>query len=202
MAYLLLLGLIMLVNLLPAFAPPTWAVLVFFISSYNLSVPGVIACGVIAATLGRWILSTYTSWIARRVFSKEQEENVSYLATRLGNTKVTNYLFITLYCLTPLSSAALFMAAGMINLRRDVLLAGFFTGRLISYTVLVTAADHLVTSIRDVTERGGLSLWGIVFSLLAFVILILFICIDWRQLIEFRRLRFQWRIFSFQKSKA
>ena len=199
MAYLVLLGLIVLVNLLPAFAPPTWAVLVFFITKYELSLPLVILCGVTAATLGRWILSSYTGWIADRVFNKEQTENLNYLSTRLGKTHLANFLFTALYCLTPLSSAALFMAAGMMHMHRGVLLAGFFVGRLISYTILVMAADSLATTIRDVTDNGEYNLWGILFSLVAFVVMVLFICIDWRQLLEHRRLRFKWKIFTFQK---
>lgn len=199
MAYLLLAGIIMLVNLLPAFAPPTWAILVVFITQNQLSVPLVILCGVVAATLGRWILSNYTSWLARHTFNANQEQNLAYLGQRLGNTKTANFLFITLYCLTPLSSAALFIAAGMINMNRGVLLGGFFLGRLVSYSVLVTAASTLATNLQDITEPGGITVLGVIFSILAVAALALFVCIDWRVLMEKKKLQFQWKIFAFQK---
>lgn len=199
MAYLVLLGSVLLVNLLPAFAPPTWALLVFFMTRYELSPALVVLCGVTAATMGRWILTWYTAWIAHFLFNKEQEENLSYLAGRLGKTPLANFLFIVLYCLTPLSSAALFVAAGMINMRRDVLLAGFFVGRLMSYSVLILAANRLTATIRDVTDQGGVTLTGIIASVLALVVLAMFLCLDWRALLEHRKIQFNWKIFAFQK---
>ena len=45
-------------NLVPAFAPPTWAVLVFFTLHYRLDAPGLIVLGVVAASSGRYLLAS------------------------------------------------------------------------------------------------------------------------------------------------
>ena len=44
---------VFLCNLMPAFAPPSWAVLVFFTLRYQLDAPGLIALGVAAAASGQ-----------------------------------------------------------------------------------------------------------------------------------------------------
>jgi hypothetical protein len=58
--YLLVAGIVFAVNLLPAFGPPTSAVLVALTLSFDLASAPLIASGAIAAASGRFVLATTT----------------------------------------------------------------------------------------------------------------------------------------------
>lgn len=53
-----------------------------------------------------------------------------------------------LFALSPLPSAQLFVAAGLVDAPLVPLIAAFFAGRLVSYTIYVTAASSLVALLR------------------------------------------------------
>jgi hypothetical protein len=70
-AYLLAAACIFGVNLLPAFGPPTWAVLVFFSLNFGLAAPPLVLVGALAAASGRLVLAA-TSRRFRSRFSRER----------------------------------------------------------------------------------------------------------------------------------
>lgn len=57
MGYLVLAGVVFGVNLLPAFGPPTWTLLVFFRLQSSLAVAPLVLIGVLAAASGRLVLA-------------------------------------------------------------------------------------------------------------------------------------------------
>ncbi len=188
MAWIQLILTVLLVNVIPAFAPPTWAVLVYFLVRHDLWLPGVVLAGVTAATLGRYFLSLYIHAISRRILTDRQTESIRYLTGRLGKSRMLNFLFVFLYSLTPLSTSALFIAVGIARIHIQVVLAGFFCGRLISYTILSLSAEALAHKVSDFALEG-FSWEGAVTALAALFILLLFTFLDWRSLLEDRRIR-------------
>jgi hypothetical protein len=56
--WLLVVGTIFGVNLLPAFGPPTWAVLVFFRLNSDLPAVPLVLVGALSAASGRFVLAT------------------------------------------------------------------------------------------------------------------------------------------------
>ena len=73
--WLLALGTIFGVNLLPAFGPPTWAVLVFFRLNSELPAVPLVLLGALAAASGRLVLAA-TARHFRSRFSDERRENL------------------------------------------------------------------------------------------------------------------------------
>ena len=122
----------MAVDSIPIFAPPAWPILVFFLVSYDLNVWAVILLGVIGTTIGRFILSTYIPWIGCKLLNHWEEENLKFLGDRLSQSAPSTFVFVFLYSLTPLSTTALFTAAGIAKVPRLYLLPAFFLGKLIS----------------------------------------------------------------------
>ena len=57
MDYLILFLVVLGVNLMPAFGPPTWTILVLFSLNTNMSHAPVVIAGAIAAALGRYLLA-------------------------------------------------------------------------------------------------------------------------------------------------
>jgi membrane protein implicated in regulation of membrane protease activity len=72
--WLLILGCIFAVNLLPAFGPPTWAVLVFFNLNYDLPAVPLVLFGALAAA-GRLVLALGARHFRAR-FSPERREKL------------------------------------------------------------------------------------------------------------------------------
>jgi hypothetical protein len=67
---------IIFLNLLPAFAPPTWMALVLFLINYDANPVALVAIGVVSATIGRAILAWYFRKFAHLIptrFSKNME---------------------------------------------------------------------------------------------------------------------------------
>jgi hypothetical protein len=75
--YLLVAGIVYAVNLLPAFGPPTSAVLVVLTLTFDLASAPLIAAGAIAAASGRFVLATTT----RRLRPRLSAERRRHLAT-------------------------------------------------------------------------------------------------------------------------
>lgn len=168
-------------NALPAFAPPTWTVLVFYSIKYELDPIGLIFLGVVSASSGRWILALY--------FRKLRERLPSGWVTNMENagshfrksTKHATAIFL-LFFLSPLSSAQLFEAAGVM---RDQplrpLVTAFAAGRVLTYTTYVTGAQVISTSsLGDLLRENMTSPSAIAIQILMVLALVLVGNIKWK----------------------
>jgi hypothetical protein len=148
--YALALGIILFANLLPAFAPPTWAILVFFTLKHDLQPLVLIPLGVIAATAGRAILA-HTFRAIRRWLPKGYVANMEAIGLYITAHSARAYGLMALFFISPISSAQLFEGAGIIkSLKLKPLLLVFAGGRLISYSIYVSGAHALKS-----TSLGG-----------------------------------------------
>lgn len=133
-------------NLLPAFAPPTWTVLAYFALTLGISDPLLIAIGVLAASLGRWGLAS----IFRRYRDKlpnSYVRNMENAATYLTKTQHHARALLALFLISPLSSAQLFEAAGIMkSIAIRPLVLAFAAGRLVTYSITVTGASAVAAS--------------------------------------------------------
>jgi hypothetical protein len=200
MIFITLSAIVLLVNLAPAFVPPTWTVLVYFIIKYHLYLPYVVLCGVTAATFGRYLLSKYIDLIAHLLFNSRQIENISYLGMRLGKTQLANFLFTFMYSLTPLSTTALFVAAGIAEVKLKMVLLGFFCGRLISYTILGLSARALSKNVMAMAD-GGLNVENIIAVVLTLLVFFVFVFIDWKALFEKKKIRLHFDVWKWSRQE-
>jgi len=161
----LLAGLVVfLANLLPAFAPPTWSILVFFVLSKHPQAVALVVIGVIAAVAGRALLAlTFRRF--RHWLPKGYVENVSAAGEAVAKTRGRSVAVLALFLISPLSSAQLFEAAGlMAKVRLRPLLIAFGAGRIVSYSVYVSGAHALrETSLGALFEKYLTSptAWGL-----------------------------------------
>lgn len=129
-------------NLLPAFAPPAWSILVYFALSKDLSPLPLIVLGVVCAGLGRYGLAQAFRGLIPRL-PHSYATNLNNLGSQLSEQREKWWATLGIFFLAPLSSSQLFEAAGMmrhINLVRVTL--AFMCGRLITYSVYVFGAEH------------------------------------------------------------
>jgi membrane protein YqaA with SNARE-associated domain len=198
MIYIILAISVIIVNSLPAFAPPTWTLIVFFLNYYNLNIFAVVVISVIAATMGRLFLYSYIQTFSKFVFNKWEEKNLEYLGKKIGKNKKTSLLFIFLYSITPLSTTALFVASSIARVNIFILGLGFFLGRLVSYSFLAGTSLLIVNSLSEVI-KNPLSFESIFLTILGFLILLIITFIDWKELLEKRKFVLNFKIWKWNK---
>jgi uncharacterized membrane protein YdjX (TVP38/TMEM64 family) len=94
-----------------------------------------------------------------------------------------------LFALSPVPSAQLFVAAGLLTVPLLPLTAAFFVGRLVSYTIYVTAASAARGSLGDVLGDALGSPLGIALQVALLAGLVLLLRFDWAGLLARRRPR-------------
>ncbi len=183
--WLLLIGSVFAINLLPAFGPPTWAVLVFFRLNSDLPAVPLVLLGAVAAASGRFVLAS-TARHFRGRFSAERRANLKAAEELLVGSRAKAAAGLGLFALSPVPSAQLFVAAGLLTVPLVPLTAAFFVGRLVSYSLYVAAASAAKDSLGDVLVDAIGSPWGIAFQVAMLAGLVLLLRIDWASLLESR----------------
>lgn len=183
------------VDSIPVFAPPAWPIMVLFLVYYDLNVWAVILLGVIGTTIGRFILSTYMPWIGHNLLNPWEEENLKFLGDRLSQSAGSAFVLVFLYSLTPLSTTALFTAAGIAKVPRLYLLPAFFLGKLISYSTLILTSQYLVCD-ADGILTGAMSWKSIVSGLVGLLLILGFMFIDWKELLLRKQFRLNFQIWK------
>ena len=170
------------VNLLPAFAPPTWAVLVYFRITDDLPIAPTVVVGALSAMLGRYGLAAAFRRFGSRL-PASRRENLEALGTTLSSTRGLLGA-VLLFAVSPVPSNTLFEAAGLARVRLAPLLAAFCAGRLVSYSVYLTAASKAEDKVRNVIAQGFTSPQAIGLGVLGIVLLVVMVRIDWIDVID------------------
>ena len=160
MSLLLVAGVVFVVNLLPAFGPPTWATLLFLRLNLDIAAVPLVLVGALAAASGRLVLAN----AARRLRGRLSVQRVHHLdALRDAATKhrAGSVAGIALFALSPIPSAQLFLAAGVTGVPLMPLTAAFFSGRLVSYSLYVGAATAAERSLGPLVTDALSSPWAI-----------------------------------------
>ncbi len=188
--YLVAVAAIILLNTLPAFAPPTWMALVFFLVHYDANPIALVILGVISATTGRAILAWYFRKFAHLIPSKFSK-NMEYAGKYIESRPDRRYAILALFLISPVSSAQLFEAAGMMkSIKLKPLLAAFAVGRTFSYSTYVTGAVALAaTSFGEVLISEIKSPLAIAIQLVMIAGLIALGFIDWKSKLHRHHIR-------------
>lgn len=133
-------GVVFAVNLLPAFGPPTWAVLVFFSLNFDLPAVPLVLLGAAAAASGRFLLASGARRLRPR-FSSERLAHIDRIEAVARANERRSLAGLGLFALSPVPSGQLFAGAGLMTVPLLPLTAAFFSGRLVSYSIYVSAAS-------------------------------------------------------------
>lgn len=179
--YLVLVFVTVIANSLPAFAPPTWLILVFFLLNYDLNPFALVVLGVISATTGRAFLAWYFRKFAHLIPTKFST-NMEYAGEYFQKSTTKRYSILALFLVSPISSAQLFEAAGLMKtVAIKPLLAVFAIGRTFSYSTYVTGASIAASSnFGDVIVHELRSPWAIAAQVVLILGLVLLGNIDWK----------------------
>jgi len=182
MSYLVLAVVVFSVNLLPAFGPPTWAVLVYFRLQSSLPAVPLVLIGALAAASGRLVLA-FASRRFRNRLSKQRLEHLEAARDALAGGRKRAVAGLGLFALSPVPSAQLFVAAGLVAAPLLPLTVAFFSGRLVSYSIYVGAASAAKHSLGSILRDSFTSPAGIALEVLMLVGLVALLRADWGRIL-------------------
>lgn len=182
-----MIGIVFAVNLLPAFGPPTWAMLVFArLRWQDIPPAALIAGGALAATAGRLVLAVATGRLSGRL-PPERRANLEALGQTLAKSKTGVVATLAVFVFSPLPSAQMFMAAGLADVPLLPLAGAFLIGRSISYTAYVTAATAAEETVHRLLRQGLTSPSAIAIQLAGLAAVVVMIKADWIKIIDWTR---------------
>ena len=174
------------INLLPAFAPPTWAVLVAVRLNWDVAAVPLVLVGAAASTSGRVVLALGARRFRNR-FSERRRASLQALADEAQARRGAAAGLLGLFLLSPLPSGQMWTAAGLTGVRLPPLALAFFAGRLVSYSIYVAAASAARDSLRDVLGNVLSSPLGIEIQIGLLAGLVLLVRVDWAALLARHR---------------
>lgn len=142
--YLVLFAVVFAINLLPAFGPPTWTVIVLFGINSHLPLWGLVPVAALASSSGRYLLALAFRYFAGRLSDKTRA-NLAAARAAFERQKHGGLLAMVFFAVSPLPSAQQFGAVGLAGVRIVPFTLAFFVGRLVSYTFYAGSAQYLVT---------------------------------------------------------
>jgi membrane protein DedA with SNARE-associated domain len=180
-------------NIIPAFAPPTWMVFSYIGFRYvTVNVALLAVTGAAAATLGRIILAKMARIVVRQKFmSDSSRSNIDSIHEYLEpRRKLTSGIFL-FYAFTPFPSNYLFIAYGLTTMQLRKIAAPFFIGRSISYSFWGLTASSVARrfTLESTDALSYFSIYFVATQILLLSLIYLFTRVDWRALLNERKLR-------------
>jgi membrane protein YqaA with SNARE-associated domain len=185
MEYLYLFLIVFGVNLLPAFGPPTWTLLVFSRIHWHLNPVAIVLLGGVAAMLGRYLLARGARRFRGRL-SPRRRENLAAASSALLKKRSSAIASLALFAVSPLPSAQLFVAAGLLDLSLIPLTLAFFVGRLVSYSIYVGVATVAEHQLGSVLGRLLGSPWSIAIQVVLLAMVAALPFVNWKSILERR----------------
>jgi len=181
-------------NLVPAFAPPTWMVFSYIGFRYvAVNVTLLALVGALAATLGRMALAKMARMVIRQRFlSDATRENIDAIREHLDPRRKLTFGVFLFYAFTPLPSNYLFIAYGLTTMKLRSLAIPFFLGRSVSYTFwgLTASAVARRITLESTDALSYLSVYFVASQLVLLALIYAFTRVDWRAL--FMERKFRW----------
>ena len=181
-------------DLIPVIGPPVWTVMVFMLVKFDLNPWLVLAVGVPGSVLGRYGLSLYVPRFFSKVMKQRKTDELAFAGGKLSGSLWRSWLFVLLYSLLPLSTTALFSAAGLARIKPFKILPPFFVGKFVSDAVMLFSGRYALQTAVD-PLHGIFTPKGIVLLAVSVLVLAGFLFLDWRVLLEERKLKVEFRIW-------
>ena len=192
----IILFVIFVMNIIPAFMPPTWILLsfigfTFHFDKYSLVILCIFAA--IASTSGRIVLAIFSDKMIRnKILTEKSKRNIDILKEQIEKRKSLTFGFFLSYAFSPFPSGQLFLAYGLTELKLQIAAIPFFIGRLVSYLFWALSASE-VSKMMDITTLKSGTYFGAFFVLTqitAFVLVYFVVRVDWNILFEKHKLKF------------
>jgi membrane protein YqaA with SNARE-associated domain len=183
------------VDSIPLIAPPAWTVAVFLLVKFHLNPWIVVPLCVSGSTIGRYLTSLYMPRFAGLFIKRHKTDELEFLGKKLSQNLWQSWLFVFIYSVTPLSTTALFTAAGVAKVKPSHTVPPFFCGKFVSDAVMIFTGLYAAANFKDLVH-GSYSPKAIVTLVVGGVVIGGFLFLDWRALLQKKKFRFNFRIWK------
>jgi membrane protein YqaA with SNARE-associated domain len=183
------------VDVIPLIAPPAWTVAVLLLVKFHLKPLLVLPLCVSGSTLGRYLMSLYIPRFAGLFIKRHKTDELKFLGKKLSQNLWRSWLFVFIYSVTPLSTTALFTAAGVAKVKPSRTVPPFFCGKFLSDALMIFTGLYAAANFTNLVE-GSYSPKGIVTLVLGFMVIAAFLFLDWRALLQRKKFTFNFRIWK------
>lgn len=183
------------VDLIPFFGPPAWTIIVFLQVRYNLDIWPTLVIGVTGSAIGRYIYSLYIPLLSDRFLKKQKTEDLKFIGNKLNGKNWKVQLFVVLYTALPIPSTPLFTAAGISGIKTIYIMPAFFVGKFLVDAFMVQTGNYIAENTQDMIS--GMVTWKSILGTISGILVVLvFLCIDWRNLLEHKKIKLNINIFK------
>ena len=174
---------------------PAFTIMIFLQIYFDLNLWACIFIGVAGSMLGRYILTLYIPYISDSYFKPTKNKDIIFLGKKLKEKGWKSQLVIVAYSLLPLPTTPLFVAAGMSRMGPLYIIPAFFIGKFTSDTIALSMGKFASENVNTLEENifSWQSITGLTGSLLLLCALLF---IDWRSLIQQKKLVLKFKIFK------
>ena len=174
---------------------PAFTIMMFLQLIYDLDVWWVIIIGVVGSVMGRYILLLYAPLISNKYLNPSKNRDIQFLGEKMNENKWKGQLFILAYSLLPLPTTPLFLGAGISKLKPRYIIPAFIIGKFTSDTVALLFGKYASENIESIIDYT-FSWQSIASLILSVVLLFCLFFIDWRTLIQKKKLVFNFKIWQ------
>jgi hypothetical protein len=184
------------VDCVPVFAPPAWTLMLLVMLKYDLNPYVTAVVGTCGTVTGRLIFfSLIIPWLGSKTLSRDKESDLRYLGNQINKKGIAAFGFIFLYALLPLSTTALFTAAGLARVHKIFILPPFFLGNLIGDGLLLLSGKATIRSLGDLF-KGSWSLKATSMMAFGLLVVLALLFVDWRTLLQKKRVKWKWAFWK------
>ena len=174
---------------------PAFTIMMFLQLIYDLDVWWVIIIGVLGSVIGRYILLLYAPLIGNKYLKSSKNKDIQFLGDKMNENKWKGQLFILAYSLLPLPTTPLFLGAGISKLKPRYIIPAFIIGKFTSDTATLLLGKYASENIESVIDNT-FSWQSIASLILSVVLLFCLFFINWRTLIQKKKLVFNFKIWK------
>lgn len=142
-------------NVVPVFAPPTWALLAYFHTEQSIGLIVVVLLGAIGSTSGRVMLALVSRRVGVRIVPARRREDLEQAVRHIQERKALGLPALALFAVGPVPKALLFMAAGIARAPLMPAAAVYGTARAGMYLGTLLAVDASMASVGSIFSFGS-----------------------------------------------
>jgi len=185
----------LLFDIVPFPFPPAFTIMMFIQIIFGLNVWAVIIIGVAGSVLGRYILLLYAPLLANKYLKESKNNDIQFFGAKMRDNKWKGQAIVLAYSLLPLPTTPLFLWAGISKLKPIYIIPAFIIGKFTSDTIALHLGKYASENIESLIEN--IFSWQSIASLvLSIVFLFCLFFIEWRNLIQTKKLVINYKIWK------
>lgn len=185
-----------LVDCVPVVAPPAWTLMLIIMVKFDLNPWSVALVGTMGTVSGRLVYgSVIVPWIGKKALGIEKESDLRFLGKKLSQHGWSTFTFVFLYSILPLSTTALFTATGLARVKKRYIIPPFFLGNLLGDGAILISGKYAIRNFSELYS-GSYDLKNILLMLFGLTVMLLFLFIDWREMLTRKKLKMKWKFWK------